>query len=97
MPITVDAVIPEDPRKTLRQRLDANTNDDYCWKCQQRMNPLGIAFEIFDDFGRFRADERLEYPENLVEKAKDLGAPHEDHRDSYKTLPLNARLSGRCR
>lgn len=91
VPITVDAVIPEDPHKTLRQRLDAKTNNDYCMSCHSKINPLGIPFEIYDDFGRYRTEERLEYPENLVEKAKDKQPPHVDMRDIYKTLPVDAR------
>lgn len=91
VPITVDAVIPEDPHKTLRQRLEAKTNEQYCWKCHQKMNPLGLPFEMYDDFGRYRTEERLEYPENLIEKVKDKGAPHEDLRDIYKTLPVDPR------
>ena len=88
VPITVDAVIPEDPHKTLRERMEAKTGDQYCWKCHQKMNPLGLPFESFDDFGRYRTEESLEYPENLVEKVKDKGAPHEDLRDIYKTRPV---------
>ena len=91
VPITVDAVIPEDPHKTLRARLDAKTNNEYCMKCHQQMNPLGLPFEMYDDFGRYRTEERLEYPEHLIEKVKDKGAPHEDLRDIYKTLPVNPR------
>ncbi|MEQ8791928.1 MAG: DUF1588 domain-containing protein [Pirellulaceae bacterium] len=91
VPITVEAVIPEDPHQTLRQRLEAKTNNNYCWQCHQKMNPLGLPFEMYDDFGRFRTEERLEYPENLIQKVKDKGAPHEDLRDVYKTLPVNPR------
>lgn len=91
VPITVDAVIPEHPEKTLRQRLDEKTNNDYCMRCHVKINPLGIPFEIFDDFGRFRTEERLEYPENLTKKVKDKGEPHEDLRDMYKTLPIDAK------
>jgi hypothetical protein len=91
VPITVDAVIPENPHKTLRQRLDAKTNNDYCMRCHKGINPLGIPFEIYDDFGRYRTEERLEHPENLVTKVKDKGAPHEDLRDIYKTLPVDPR------
>ncbi len=93
VPITVDAVIPEDPHKTLRQRLDAKTNNSYCMKCHQKMNPLGLPFEMYDDFGRYRTEERLEYPENLIRKVKDKGSPHEDLRDIYKTLPVDSRGS----
>lgn len=91
VPITVDAVIPENPEKTLRERLDDKTNNDYCMRCHVKINPLGLPFEIYDDFGRFRTEERLEYPENLIKKVKDKGAPHEDLRDLYKTLPVVAK------
>ncbi len=43
IPITVDAVIPEDHHKTLRQRLAAKTEEEYCSKCHKLMNPLGAA------------------------------------------------------
>jgi cytochrome c553 len=91
VPITVDAVIPEDPHKTLRQRLDAATGKQACMKCHQNMNPIGVTFEVFDDFGRYRTVESLEHPSNVVAKAKGkYGA------DTYKTLPVNAagRLDG---
>ncbi len=86
VPITVDAQIPEDPHKTLRQRLDAVTSKQECWRCHQHMNPLGLPFEVFDDFGRHRKEESLEYPENIIAKARDkYGA------DQYKTLPVNPK------
>lgn len=53
LPITVDAVVPEDPDKPLRVRFE-KTNEEYCQKCHAKMNPLGMAFELFDDVGRFR-------------------------------------------
>jgi len=90
VPITVDAVIPENPHKTLRQRLDDKTNNDYCMRCHVKINPLGIPFEIYDDFGRYRTEERLEYPQNLIKEVKDKGEPHEDLRDVYKTLPVES-------
>jgi hypothetical protein len=90
VPVTVDAVIPEDPHKTLRQRLDKITQVAYCWKCHERMNPLGTSFEIYDDFGRFRSEESLEYPGNLIEKRPEKGPPEADLRDIYKTLPVDA-------
>ncbi len=83
VPITVDAVVPEDHHKTLRERLDKVTNAQECYKCHQYMNPLGLPFELFDDFGRFRTQEPLEHPENIV--SKNGGLP------VYKTLPVNPR------
>ena len=58
LPITVDARIPEDPEKTLRERF-AVTREQECWRCHVKMNPLGMPFELFDDFGRHRAEEKL--------------------------------------
>jgi hypothetical protein len=93
VPISVDAAIPEDHNKTLRQRLHDKTKHEACWKCHESMNPLGYAFEQFDDFGRFRLKEELEYPEHLVKKAPDQG-PYT--RNTYKTVPLDTTgyLSG---
>ena len=58
IPITVDASIPEDHTKTLRERLQKTENAE-CWRCHRKMNPLGYAFEIYDDFGRYRTEESL--------------------------------------
>jgi hypothetical protein len=93
VPITVDARIPEDHDATLRARLVSATEQKACWHCHERMNPLGYTFETYDDFGRYRTAEFLEYPEHLVEKRPDE-APDRDHlmdlRDIYKTLPVDA-------
>jgi len=91
VPITVDARIPEDPHKTLRERLDAATDKQECLRCHRFMNPLGVTFELFDDFGRRRTVESLEHPENLIAKAK-----VKDGADTFKTKPVNTtgRLTG---
>ncbi len=91
VPITVDAVVPEDHHRTLRMRLEEKTGDDYCWKCHQRMNPLGVAFEIYDDFGRYRRQERLEHPDNVLQPTPKERGLHIDGRPIYKTLPVNAK------
>lgn len=44
IPITMDAAVPEDHHRTLRDRLAGVTETDYCWKCHQQMNPLGYPF-----------------------------------------------------
>ena len=82
VPITVDAVVPEDHTKTHRERLDKVTNAPECWKCHEYMNPLGLPFEMYDDFGRFRKDEPIEHPENVIGKQL-------QHFNLYKTLPVN--------
>lgn len=96
VPITVDASIPEDHHKTLRERVAFATENNYCWKCHASMNPLGYAFECYDDFGRYRLQEALEYPDQLVKKKPDEPKLLTDTRDVYKTKPVNAQgyLSG---
>jgi hypothetical protein len=96
VPITVDAVIPEDHTRTMRQRMAAKTEEAYCWKCHESMNPLGYAFEMYDDFGRYRMEEFLEHPDNIIKKGPDKGEPHQDLRDTFKTLPVvtNGKLVG---
>jgi hypothetical protein len=85
VPITVDAVVPEDHTKTLRQRLDKVTmHQQECWKCHEYMNPLGLPFEMYDDFGRFRIDEPIEHPENVIGKQL-------KYFNVYKTLPVDTR------
>ena len=93
VPVTVDAVIPEDHQNTLRTRLEKKTKEEYCWGCHERMNPLGLSFEMYDDFGRYRLDEFLESPENLIKKMPDKGPPQDDLRDIYKSLPVDAKGS----
>ena len=58
LPITIDATIPEDHTKSLRERL-AVTREQECWRCHVKMNPLGMPFELYDDFGRYRKGEEL--------------------------------------
>jgi hypothetical protein len=55
------------------------------------MNPLGIPFEIFDDFGRFRTTERLEHPDNIIREAK-----KKDEGDVYRTAAFSSagKISG---
>ncbi len=92
VPITVDAQIPEDHNKTLRARLAMATENKSCWHCHEKMNPLGNTFEMYDDFGRFRTEEFLEYPEHLISKRPDEAKERNhliDLRDVYKTLPVD--------
>lgn len=91
VPITVDAQIPEDHDKTLRQRLASATNNDYCWRCHVYMEPLGNAFEMYDDFGRFRTEEALEYEKHLIKEGPEQKGDHlVDMRNIYKTLPVDS-------
>lgn len=90
VPITVDAVIPQDPEKTLRQRLENKTSDAYCRSCHNKMDPLGLPFEIFDDFGRYRTEERLEHEQNLLTEQKQAPLVEGVQLAVYRTLPVVA-------
>ena len=83
VPITVDAQVPEDAAHTFRERVEMVTHKTECWKCHRQMNPLGFAFEMFDDFGRFRQVEKLEHPDNLI-KTGDGKSTF----DVFKTAPV---------
>ena len=76
LPLGVAAVVPDDRERTLRDRL-AVTRDAACWKCHRRMDDLGLAFEQFDHFGRFRTTEAVLDPAateaNVDPKGKPLG------------------------
>jgi hypothetical protein len=61
VPVTVDAVVSRDHSKTLRERFEHLRKDAYCWRCHQQMNQLGMPFENYDQFGRFRLRD-LEAP-----------------------------------
>ena len=101
IPITVDASIPEDHNKTLRERLQ-KTETAECWRCHRKMNPLGYAFEIYDDFGRYRTEESLDKGETKpVDARSELTDTGEQELDGeFKdALELIARLaeSGKVR
>ena len=55
------------------------------------MNPLGLAFEMYDDFGRFRTEESLEHPDNLIKSGNGKTTF-----DRYSTAPIvtTGELSG---
>ena len=53
VPITVDAVLPDEPKESLRHRMRV-TQENECWRCHQKMDPLGLPFEVFNHVGKFR-------------------------------------------
>jgi hypothetical protein len=92
IPITVDASVPEDHTKTLRERLQ-KTERSECWRCHKKMNPLGYAFEIYDDFGRHRGEEILgkgdTKPVNAKSQLADTGDKELDgeFQDALELIP----------
>ena len=73
VPITVDAKVPDDPHMTLREKF-AVSEEEKCWNCHVKVNPLGFIFESYDDFGRYRTQEQIEYPENIIGNKKEQRA-----------------------
>lgn len=81
LPLGVAAMVPDDRERTLRDRL-AVTRDATCWKCHRQMDELGLAFEQFDHYGRFRSAEAVLDPAateaNVDKKGNPLGPVHRD-------------------
>lgn len=53
VPITVDAQLPDEPHHTLRERMRV-TQEAYCWSCHEKMDPLGLPFEMYNHAGLYR-------------------------------------------
>jgi hypothetical protein len=56
VPVTVDAKVPDDPHRTLRERFSVVEKSE-CWRCHKKMNPLGMPFEAYNHVGKWRAKE----------------------------------------
>lgn len=76
VPITVDAMLPDEPQNTLRERMRV-TKETYCWTCHQKMDPLGLPFEMFNHAGVFRETE-LDKPVDTTGEIIDSGDPQLD-------------------
>jgi hypothetical protein len=73
VPITVDAMLPDEPQNTLRQRMRVTT-ESYCWNCHKKMDPLGLPFEMYNHAGLFRTTE-LGKPVDTTGEIIDSGDP----------------------
>ncbi|MDG2126298.1 MAG: DUF1588 domain-containing protein [Verrucomicrobiales bacterium] len=76
VPITVDAMLPDEPKTPLRERMRV-TREKYCWTCHQKMDPLGLPFEMFNHAGLFRTTE-LNEPVDTSGEIIDSGDPDLD-------------------
>ena len=76
VPITVDAMLPDEPGTTLRSRMRV-TRENYCWTCHRKMDPLGLPFEIFNHAGIYREFE-LGNPVDATGEIIDSGDPKLD-------------------
>ena len=73
VPITVDAMLPDEPNTSLRERMRV-TREKYCWTCHEKMDPLGLPFEMYNHAGLFRTSE-LEKPVDTSGEIIDSGDP----------------------
>ena len=81
LPIDVEAMVPDDPHHTLRERQKV-TRAVACWKCHYKMDELGLPFEDVDHYGRPR----------LAEEVLDLEAPAKSKDKKakiYRNVPLD--------
>ncbi|MFT5465910.1 MAG: hypothetical protein ACI8UO_001006 [Verrucomicrobiales bacterium] len=76
VPITVDAQLPDEPENTLRERMRV-TREKYCWTCHEKMDPLGLPFEMYNHAGLFRTTE-LDQPVDTSGEIIDSGDPQLD-------------------
>jgi hypothetical protein len=71
VPITVDAMLPDEPNNTLRERMRV-TREAYCWTCHKKMDPLGLPFEMYNHAGLYRLTE-LDKPVDTTGEIIDSG------------------------
>lgn len=76
VPITVDAMLPDEPNSTLRDRMRV-TREEYCWTCHEKMDPLGLPFEMYNHAGLYRETE-FDKPVDTTGEIIDSGDPSLD-------------------
>jgi hypothetical protein len=62
-PANVDAIEPNppnQPKATIRQKIEGHASDVNCAACHRKIDPLGLAFDEYDAIGRWRTHERVE-------------------------------------
>jgi hypothetical protein len=62
-PPNVDTQLPppEGEHQTIRERLEEHRLDVGCARCHKLIDPIGLAFERFDQYGEYREEDN-EYP-----------------------------------
>ena len=50
---------PNQPKTTLRAKLEAHRSDANCAACHRKIDPLGLAFDNYDAIGRWRTEEAV--------------------------------------
>lgn len=95
VPITVDAMLPDEPGKTLRERMRV-TRERYCWTCHQKMDPLGLPFEMYNHAGIYRTMEfnkPVDTSGEIIDSGDpSLDGPVEDALDMIQKLSESERV-----
>ena len=95
MPITVDAQLPDEPKETLRHRMRVTRQSD-CWRCHQKMDPLGLPFEMFNHAGLHRTTEQgrpVDTSGEIIHSGDpDLDGPVTDALDMIQRLAASERV-----
>ena len=50
---------PNQPKTSLRAKLEAHRSDANCAACHRKIDPLGLAFDNYDAIGRWRTEEAV--------------------------------------
>ena len=95
IPITVDAMLPDEPKSTLRYRMRV-TREKECWRCHRKMDPLGLPFEMYNHTGRLRHKEQGQPVDSsgeiLFSGDPDLDGPVENALDMIQKLAESERV-----
>jgi len=81
LPIGVIAQVSDEKNLVFRDRLKV-TREKSCWNCHSKMDELGLPFENFDHFGRFRISETVldleATSKNIDKKGMPIGPIHHE-------------------
>jgi hypothetical protein len=95
IPITVDAMLPDEPGETLRHRMRV-TLEQECWRCHQKMDPLGLPFESYTPVGLFRLFEQgkpVDTSGEIIDSGEPaLDGPVEDVFEMIRKLAASERV-----
>ena len=50
---------PENPKATLREKIEMHRNDANCAACHAKIDPLGLAWDNYDAIGQWRTREKV--------------------------------------
>ena len=96
VPITVDAMLPDEPKSTLRHRMRV-TREKACWRCHKKIDPLGLPFEMYNHLGMLRDKEQGKpvdtTGEILISGDPDLDGPVTNAIDLIRKLAASERVT----